>query len=54
MSQNELLECLQQDIEDLKGLIKYKEYGLSEERMKKQARAIILNLQDQLNEIIQN
>jgi hypothetical protein len=41
MSKFELLDSLQQDIEDLKGLINYKEFGLTEKEMKKQARGII-------------
>ena len=48
-----LLDLLQQDIEDLKGVVDYKKYGLTEESMKIQARAIILNLQDHLDELIQ-
>ena len=48
-----VLELLQQDIEDLKGVMNYKEYGLTELSIKNQARAIILNLQDHLDELIQ-
>lgn len=54
MPKIELLELLQQDIEDLKGIINYEKYGLTEEAMKRQVRAIILNLQDHLEEIILN
>lgn len=53
MSKIELLELLQQDIEDVKGLINYEKYGLTEEIMKNQARAIILNLQEHLEQFIQ-
>lgn len=54
MSKINLLELLQQDIEDIKGLIDYEKYGLTKESMKNQARAIISNLQDHLEELIQN
>lgn len=54
MSKFNLLELLQQDIEDIKGLIEHKKYGLTQALMKNQARAIILNLQDHLEEFIQN
>ena len=47
-----LFDLLQQDIQDLNGLVKYKEYGLNEKEMKKQARGIILNLQEHLEEFI--
>ncbi len=54
MSKLELLELLQQGIKDVKGLINYKKLGLTEEEMKKQAREIILNLQEHLEELVQN
>ena len=54
MSKIELLELLQQDIEDIKGIIDYQEYGITIESMKKQARGVILNLQEHLEEFIQN
>jgi hypothetical protein len=54
MPKFDLLELLQQDVEDIKGLIDYKKYDLTEEMMKNQARAIILNLQDHLEALIQN
>jgi hypothetical protein len=54
MSKIELLDLLQQDVEDIKGLINYKEFGLSEEKMKTQARGIILNLQEHLEELVEN
>lgn len=52
MSKIELLELLQQDIEDIKGLIEYDKYGLTKARMKKQARGIILNLQEHLETFV--
>lgn len=54
MSKIELLELLQQDIEDIKGLVKYQECGFSKISMRAQARAIILNLQEHLEEYIEN
>lgn len=53
MSKIEVLNLLQQDIEDIKGLIEYDKYGMAKELMKRQARGIILNLQDHLEELIQ-
>ena len=53
MSKIELLELLQQDIEDIKGLMAYEKYGLTERIVQSQARAIILNLQEHLEEFIQ-
>lgn len=53
MKQKELIELLKQDIEDIKGLIDYEKYGLSEDLAKNQARAIVLNLKDHLKELIQ-
>lgn len=52
MSKIELLELLQQDIEDIKGLIEYDKYGLTKSKMKKQARGIILNLQEHLETFV--
>lgn len=46
------LDLLQQDIEDLKGLISYKQDGITEETVKMQARGILLNLQEHLEEFI--
>lgn len=54
MSRIELLELLQQDIEDIKGIINYEKYGLKKNIVQKQARGIILNLQEHLEEFIQN
>ena len=53
MSKINLSELLKQDIEDLKGLINYEKYGLTDEITKIQAKAILLNLQDHFEEIIQ-
>lgn len=50
MSKINLTDLLQQDIEDLKALINFKRLGLTDKEMKKQARGIILNLQDHLEE----
>lgn len=50
----ELLELLQQDIEDIKGIIDYEKYGMTKEIMKKHARGILLNLQEHIEEFIQN
>lgn len=52
MSKFELLELLQQDIKDIKGLIKFDEYGMNKEDMKKLARGIIGNLEDHFEELI--
>lgn len=54
MPKIELLELLQQDIEDIKGVINYESYGMNKETMKKHARGIILNLQEHLEELIKN
>lgn len=54
MTKIELLELLQQDIEDIKGLLESEKYGLTKLMLKNQARAIILNLQEHLEEFIQN
>lgn len=52
MSRFELLELMQQDIKDIKGLIKFDEYGINQDDMKKLARGIILNLEDHFEEFI--
>lgn len=54
MAKFNVLELLQQDIEDIKGLMHYEEDGITEEVMKNQARAIILNLQEHLEELIKS
>lgn len=53
MTKISLFDLLQQDIQDLESLVKYKEYGLNEKTMKKQARGIILNLKEHLEDLIQ-
>ena len=52
MSKIDLAELLQQDIEDLKGVFSYKSYGLTEEQAQLQAKAIIANLEDHIEELI--
>jgi len=52
MSRFELLELLQQDIRDIKSLIKFDEYGMKTEEMKTMARGIILNFEDHFEEFI--
>lgn len=51
MSKIELMDLLQQDIEDIKGLVDYDKYGMTKESMKKQARGIMLNLQEHLEKL---
>ncbi len=46
-----IFELLQKDIEDIKGLIIYEKDGVTEEVMKNQARGIIINLQEHLEEL---
>lgn len=53
MSKIQILDLLQQDIEDIKGLIQYDKYGLTKAKMKKQAHGIIINLEEHLEEFIQ-
>lgn len=52
MTKFELLDLIQQDIIDIKSLVEYDKYGLTKSKMKKQARGIILNLQEHLEEFI--
>ena len=52
MSKIKLAELLQQDMNDLKGIFDYESYGLTKEQAKLQARAIIENLEDHLEELI--
>ena len=47
-----LLDLLQQDIEDIKSLIKFDEYGMKKVEMKTLARGIIENLEDHLEDLI--
>lgn len=53
MSRFELLELIQQDIKDVKGLMKFEDYGMTTEEMKKLARGIILNLEGHFEEYIE-
>lgn len=52
MSRFELVELIQQDIQDIKGLVKFDEYGMNNEDMKKLSRGIILNLEEHLEDFI--
>ena len=52
MSRYDLLELLQQDIKDIKSLIKFDEYGMKKEEMKIMAKGIILNLEEHLEDFI--
>lgn len=52
MSKIELAEEIQQDINDLKEIFKYENYGLTKHQAHLQARAIIANLEDHLEELI--
>jgi hypothetical protein len=52
MSRFELLELIQQDIKDIKSLIKFDEYGMNQEEMKTMSRGIILNLEDHFEDFI--
>jgi hypothetical protein len=52
MPRFDLMELLQQDIKDIKSLIKFDEYGMKKEEMKTMARGIILNLEDHFEEFI--
>lgn len=52
MSRFELLELIQQDIEEIKSLMKFDEYGMDKAQMKQVARGIILNLEDHFEDFI--
>lgn len=53
MSKIGLAELLQQDINELKGILIYDSYGgLTKRQAKIQAKAIIANLEDHLEELI--
>ena len=54
MSKISLSELIEQDIKDLKGLLKCEKYNLSEELLGTQTRAILFNLQDHLKEFIKS
>jgi hypothetical protein len=50
MKNNDLKKLLEQDVADIKGLIIYEGDDLTDETAKIQARAIILNLKEHLEE----
>jgi len=52
MSRFELLELLQQDIEDIKGLFTYEKHRLTKIEIRKLAKGIIGNLEDHLEDLI--
>lgn len=52
MANNDLKELLNQDINDIKGLINCENDKLTEEVIRKQARAISLNVKEHLDEFI--
>lgn len=52
MKNKELVNAIKQDIEDIKGLLNFEKYELSNDLAKKQARAIILNLQDHIDDFL--
>lgn len=52
MTQENVKKLIEEDIEDINGLINYEQDGLTEEVVKKQARAILLNLKEHLEEFI--
>lgn len=52
MTKIELAELLQQDLNDLKGVFNYENYGLTIEQAKLQARGIMKNLEEHIEELI--
>jgi hypothetical protein len=52
MSRFELLELLQQDIEDMKGLFTYEKHRLTKIEIRRLAKGIIGNLEDHLEDLI--
>lgn len=52
MSKFDLLELLQQDIEDIKGLFEYKKHSLTKIEIRKLAKGIIGNLEDHFEEFL--
>lgn len=52
MSRFDLLEMLQQDIEDIKGLFEYKKHRLTKIEIRRLAKGIIGNLEDHFEEFI--
>lgn len=53
MSKIELAELLQQDINELREVLVYDNYGLTKEQAQIQAKGIISNLEDHLEELIE-
>lgn len=52
MAIEDVKKLIESDIEDIKGLIYYKNDGLTEAVVKKQARAILLNLKDHFEQLV--
>ncbi len=52
MQKSYILELLQEDIRDLNGLIGYAKYNINHDILKDQTKAILLNLQEHLTELI--
>ena len=52
MSKISIADAIEQDIQDLKGIFDYEQYGLTKTEAKLQARGIMANLQDHLEELI--
>lgn len=54
MSIIELADLLEQDIRDLEGVFEYEKYDLSPRQARTQAKGILNNLKDHLEELISN
>lgn len=52
MSKIKLAESLQQDINDLNAIFNYEKYGMTKEQAKLQARAVMANLESNIEELI--
>lgn len=52
MSMISLAEALEQDIRDLEGIFSYEKYGLTKEQARAQAKGIIANLKQNIEELI--
>lgn len=52
MSKISLAEALEQDIRDLEGIFAYEVYGLTKEQAQKQAKGIMKNLKNHIEELI--
>lgn len=52
MSIIKLAELIQQDINDLKGIFNYENYGLTREQIKLLIREVMLNLEYHIEELI--